>query len=188
MAVEKTFGGLIFGTAGSASVTVTDVVTPSVTGSENGVAVAAGNPNRLRVSGASAGTAGTPATVTVEVQDAYGNDTPIGTIHLSSSDPNATLPADYTFTGGDAGVHGFAASVVLKTSGTQSVTAVDLGNSAIRGSQSGIVTLPAAASALRGELRSERHRRIAFERQRAGARWVWQHGDVLCWDGACQQQ
>ena len=46
-----------------------------------------------------------------------------GTVHFTSSDAQAGLPANYTFTGGDAGTHVF--SVTLKTAGTQSITATD---------------------------------------------------------------
>ena len=41
----------------------------------------------------------------------------------SSSDTFASLPSNYTFTGGNAGVHTFTAT--LKTAGTQSITATD---------------------------------------------------------------
>ncbi len=44
-----------------------------------------------------------------------------GTIHFTSTDSHAVLPANYTFTAADAGVHTFAAT--LETAGTQSVTA-----------------------------------------------------------------
>src|SRR5262249_57880536 len=46
-----------------------------------------------------------------------------GTVHLSSSDAQAGLPADYTFTAADRGIHTF--TVTLKTAGTQSVSVVD---------------------------------------------------------------
>ena len=59
-----------------------------------------------------------------------------GTVHFTSSDGSATLPANYTFTGGDAGTHVF--SVTLKTAGTQSITATDTVTGSITGTQSGI--------------------------------------------------
>lgn len=46
-----------------------------------------------------------------------------GTVHFSSSDPAAILPADYTFTFADQGQHHFLAT--LKTGGPQTITAVD---------------------------------------------------------------
>jgi hypothetical protein len=45
------------------------------------------------------------------------------TVHFTSSDPSATLPADYTFTSADAGMHSF--QVTPGTAGTQSINVVD---------------------------------------------------------------
>src|SRR5262249_35970956 len=52
-------------------------------------------------------TAGTPFDATVKAVDRFGQ-TALGyrgTVHLSSSDGQAALPGDYTFTTADAGVH-----------------------------------------------------------------------------------
>ena len=59
----------------------------------------------------------------------------VGTVHFSSTDGAATLPANYTFTLGDGGVHGFAGGVTFGTLGTQTVTATDVADSSITGSQ-----------------------------------------------------
>src|SRR5207244_2495019 len=67
----------------------------------------------------------------------------MGTVHISSSDVKATLPANYTFTSADAGVHMFSAAT-LKTAPSQSITGTDTVNSSITGSQS-ITVNPAAA-------------------------------------------
>jgi Ca2+-binding RTX toxin-like protein len=67
-------------------------------------------------------TAGNTVTLSVTAQDAAGNtilDYP-GTVQFSSSDQQAGLPANYTFTPADLGSHTF--NVVLKTAGTQTVT------------------------------------------------------------------
>ena len=79
--------------------------------------------------------------------DAYGNVAAgyTGTVTFSSSDVQAGLPASYTFTAADAGVHTFSAT--LKTAGTQSLTATDTANVAVAGSQS-VTVNPAAASRL----------------------------------------
>src|SRR6516164_1140321 len=61
----------------------------------------------------------------------------IGTIHFSSSDTAASLPADYMFTPADRGSHTFTAT--FNTGGTQSLTATDTTTSSITGTQSGIV-------------------------------------------------
>src|SRR5262249_18294400 len=55
----------------------------------------------------------------------------LGRVHFASSDPNAVLPADYTFTAGDNGAHTF--SVTLNSAGYQTVTVTDVGNSSISG-------------------------------------------------------
>ena len=65
-----------------------------------------------------------------------------GTVHFSSSDGQAGLPADYTFTTADAGVHMFSA--MLKTAGTQSITATDTTTASDTGSETGIAVNPAA--------------------------------------------
>jgi hypothetical protein len=90
--------------------------------------------------------AGTAGTITVTVRDAFGNlvTSYTGTVHFSSNDPKAVLPADYTFTAADKGRHVF--SVTLKTAATDSVTVADAAK-AIRGSLSVAVT-PAAVAAI----------------------------------------
>ena len=71
-----------------------------------------------------------------------------GTVQFSSTDANAALPADYTFTATDNGSHTF--SLRLMTAGTQSVTVRDKAKSAIVGTQGGLsvtttVTPPTAS-------------------------------------------
>jgi hypothetical protein len=91
-------------------------------------------------------TAGTQVGVTVTAVDIYGNRASgyTGTVHFSSTDGRASLPADYTFTAADGGAHTFP--VTLKTAGTQSFSVTDTTNSAFSGTQSGIVVVPAPAS------------------------------------------
>jgi FKBP-type peptidyl-prolyl cis-trans isomerase 2 len=132
--------GLTLKTAGTRSVTATDTVTASNTGSQTGIVVNAGAATHLAVTGmVTPRTAGSYGTVTVTAKDAYGNTAKsyTGTVHLTSSDAAAALPANYTFTVSDAGVHKFG--VTLKTAGTKSVTATDTVTASIHGSQTGIV-------------------------------------------------
>ena len=81
---------------------------------------------------------GAPLPVTVTAEDASGNVVPgyTGTVRFTSSDPGASLPADYTFTAADAGTHTFTGGVMFLHEGTQSVTATDTANSGITGSDS----------------------------------------------------
>jgi hypothetical protein len=64
-----------------------------------------------------------------------------GTVHFTSSDPQAVLPGDYTFTPGDSGVHTFT-GVVLKSPYNQptTITASDTVMPFIVGSDSVTVT------------------------------------------------
>lgn len=54
-----------------------------------------------------------------------------GTVHFTSNDPGAVLPADYTFSSADAGHHTFVAS--LKALGSQTITAADTKGSLLPG-------------------------------------------------------
>ncbi|HZZ80061.1 MAG TPA: autotransporter-associated beta strand repeat-containing protein, partial [Gemmataceae bacterium] len=86
-------------------------------------------------------TAGGTTTVTVTALDAFGSVATIytGTVHLTSSDTQAGLPADATLING---VGTF--TVTLKTAGNQTVTATDTADSSITGT-SGTITVTAAA-------------------------------------------
>ena len=64
----------------------------------------------------------------------------LGTVSFTSSDAAATLPANYTFTPGDAGAHTF--QVTLNTAGRQRVAATDAVDGSIAGSQNSIVGMP----------------------------------------------
>ena len=93
-------------------------------------------------------TAGVPVSVTVEAVDAFGNFQPgfTGTVSLTSSDPQAVLPASYTFTAGDSGMHTF--SLTLKTAGAVSITATDSSPGVTPGVVSSLVVVPGAAASL----------------------------------------
>jgi hypothetical protein len=93
--------------------------------------------------------AGTPLSATLTVKDSFGQTAVgyTGTVHFSSTDGQAALPADYPFTLGDGGVHIFSTGVTLKTAGPQAVTATDTVTGSITGSAAVTVT-PAAADHL----------------------------------------
>lgn len=133
-------------TAGAQSITVKDTVATTVVGSQTGIGVTAGVAASLSITGSAATTAGAGYAVTVTARDAFGNvaTSYTGAVAFSSSDVQAGLPARYTFTTADAGVHTFTA--VLKTAGSQSVTVTDAANAAISGSQAGIAVSAAAAT------------------------------------------
>jgi hypothetical protein len=135
-------------TAGTQSVTATDTLGASIKGTQSGIVVNAAAATTLAVSGlASPRTAGVAGSITVTAVDAYGNVAVgyLGTVQFTSSDTKALLPAAYTFTALDAGVHTF--SVTLKTAGSQGVRATDTVTATITGAQYIVVT-PAAATTL----------------------------------------
>ena len=95
-------------------------------------------------------TAGSPFVLSVTAKDANGNTTPgyRGTVHFSSSDTNATLPANYTFKSADSGTHTFNNKTVLTTAGPQTVSATDTAAPGITGISAAINVGAAATSKL----------------------------------------
>ena len=130
-------------TAGLQSITVRDSVTTTALGTQSNIAVSGAAATSLVVSGFPATVAGVAKNFVVTAKDAFGNTSSsfLGAVTFASSDAKAVLPAGYTFTAADAGVHTFAAT--LKTAGTQSLSA-KLGTTVA--TQSGIVVTAAAAA------------------------------------------
>jgi hypothetical protein len=93
--------------------------------------------------------AGASHSVTIKALDAYGNVATgyRGTIHFTSLDGEAGLPADYTFTAADNGVHKFTNGLNLKTAGSKWVRATDTATPTITGTHMVTVT-PATAKTL----------------------------------------
>jgi hypothetical protein len=136
----------ILKTAGTQSLTVTDRTT-SGTGTQPGISVNPTAASTFTVAGfPSPVTAGIAGSFTVTARDPYGNRASgyTGTVHFTSSDAKAVLPANYTFTAADAGAHTFSAT--LKTAGTQSLTVTDTTTAGFTGTDGGITVNPAAAS------------------------------------------
>jgi uncharacterized delta-60 repeat protein len=135
-----------FQTAGSQSLTATDTTDNSVAGSQTGITVTPAIAASLALSDVPSTTAGTAFRVTLTAKDAYGNTATAyaGTVHFSSSDPQAVLPANYSFTSADQGQHTFSAT--LETAGSQVLTATDTANSSFTVSDTGITVTPAAAA------------------------------------------
>jgi hypothetical protein len=144
---SHTFPGVALDTAGTQSITATDTV-GGMSGSEAGIVVHSAAGSTLGVSGFPSTTvAGEGHGLTVTAYDGYGNVATgyTGTVHLTTSSAVANLPADYTFGGGDAGVHIFT-GVALNTTGTQAIRATDMAAGTITDSQVGITVNPAAAA------------------------------------------
>jgi N-acetylneuraminic acid mutarotase len=138
----------------SATFTATSAGPISVTGTLNGQDITSTAPTisvwpvaaatHLVFAGVTGTTAGVPVTFTMIAQDSHNAPVPgyTGTAHFTSSDPQAALPADYTFTAADAGVHIFTST--LKTTGSRTLTAADI-ESAIS-TQASIKVIPAVAT------------------------------------------
>ena len=129
-------------TAGSQTVTATDTAS-SITGTSGAVAVSAAPADHFVVIAPSVSSAGAALSVSVTAEDTYGNtDTNYtGTVHFTSTDTAAMLPADATLTSG-AGVF----SVTLITAGSQKIAATDTVTSALAGMTGAIAVSPGATS------------------------------------------
>ncbi len=123
--------------AGSQTISATD---GPITGTSNAISVAAAAATHFTVSAPASVTAGTAFTVTVTALDAFNNAAAgyAGTIHFTSSDGTATLPADSTLT---SGVGTFSAT--LRTAGSQTIAATD---GPITGTSNAINVAPATAT------------------------------------------
>jgi hypothetical protein len=138
----KIFAAILIA-SGTRSITATDMATNTITGTQTPIAVNPAPMTTLGVGGFDSPTiAGHVHTFTVTAQDQYANTIPTyrGTVHFTSSDSQAVLPDDYTFTSFDNGTQTFGAA--LKTAGTQSLSASD--TTGFHGTQSGIVVNAAA--------------------------------------------
>jgi hypothetical protein len=116
--------GVTLVTAGNQTLSVTD----GTLNTSAAVTVQAGTATALQLTGVPANTtAGTAFSVTVTARDQYNNVATSyrGTITFSSSDARATLPATYSFTATDAGVHTFTNGVTLITAGNQTLSLTD---------------------------------------------------------------
>jgi len=99
-------------------------------------------------------TAGQPFNVTVTAIDATGATAKgyKGTVHLTSSDSAAVLPANFTFAASDSGVK--QVPVTLKSAGLGSLNAIDTANAGILGSVTVGVQPGAAATCVAAQTSS----------------------------------
>jgi hypothetical protein len=130
-------------TLGSQSVSASDSLTPSVTGSSAAIGVTVGPPTHLSVSSPASATAGVATTVTVAALDVLNNvaSSYAGTVHFTSSDGSSVLPANVTLVGGIATL-----PVTFKTSGSQTVTATDTVATSFTATSNAVTVSPAAAT------------------------------------------
>lgn len=134
---------VIVRTAGVTTITATDTVTASISGSDT-VLVTPGAATALKASGPANATAGSPVDITVTARDGYDNLATgyAGTVEATSSDGAAVLPADFTLVGGTATV-----PVTFATTGNQTVTVTDTVLASIVGTSSPIMVAAAPPGA-----------------------------------------
>jgi uncharacterized delta-60 repeat protein len=131
--------------AGAQTLTVTDAADASLMAGA-AVSVVPGTVTSLALSvDPTTAQAGDAMELTVTAQDSCGNTVRgyRGLVHFTSSDGQATVPPDYTFTAGDQGVHTFP--LILRTAANQTVRAIDVGSPSVNGTATVTVT-PSAAS------------------------------------------
>ncbi len=132
-------------TAGNQTITLTDTVTSSITGTSATIAVSAASATHFTVSAPSTATAGTAFNFTVTALDQFNNTATgyAGSVHFTSTDGSAVLPANSTLTNGSGA---FAAT--LKTAGNQTITAADTVTSSITGASATIAVNAGAVTRL----------------------------------------
>jgi hypothetical protein len=122
-------------TAGTQTLSVTESANPAFS-SQAQISVVSVVPASFELFASPTATAGVAQTYVLVALDAAGNVLTgyTGMVHLSSSDAQAALPADYTFTAADRGIHNF--TVTLKTAGTQSISIADTAHPSVNSSVS----------------------------------------------------
>jgi hypothetical protein len=121
--------------SGGRTITATDTVTSSITGTSASINVSPAAADHLVVTAPANATVGTSFLISVTAQDPFNNtDTNYtGTVHFTSTDGAATLPPDMNLTFGNG-----TPSVTLNSIGMQTVTATDTVTSSITGTSSSI--------------------------------------------------
>ena len=131
-------------TAGSRTITATDTVNGSITGTSGTIAVSSGAATHFTVSAPYSTTVGTAFNFTVTALDASNNVATgyAGTVHFTSTDGAAVLPANSTLSSGSG-----TFSATLKTAGSWTVTATDTVSGSITGT-SGTIAVSSGAAAI----------------------------------------
>jgi N,N-dimethylformamidase beta subunit-like protein len=130
--------------AGAQTITGTDTASATVTGAVS-VSVKPAAAAAMSIAAPASTKMNQSFNFTVTLRDRFGNVATgyTGTVRFSTTDisPLVNLPANYTFTAGDAGVHTFSAT--LQTPPSQTITASDIANEALTATSTSIaVNLP----------------------------------------------
>jgi hypothetical protein len=129
---QHTFNNLALSQVGTFTLTATDTLDASTTGSTTFTVT--GPPDHIAFSVPSTITAGVPFAITVTVQDAYGNTVTGcgGMVHFTLTGP-AMAMADYTFTAADLGSQTFS-NLALSQTGMYTLTGTDTTDPMLTGS------------------------------------------------------
>lgn len=124
-------------TPGIQTINAKDSVTSSITGTSDPINVSSAAATHFAVSAPGSAAGGTPFDFTVTALDQFNNTVTSysGTIHFTSTDSKAMLPADSSLTNGTRTL-----SATLKSAGIQFITATDTVSAAITGTSKPIVT------------------------------------------------
>jgi len=129
-------------TPGNQNLTAADTIASSISGTSNTILVVSG-PHFL-ISVPSTTTAGLPFVAVVTALDQFNNTATsyAGTVHITSSDPQALIGSSTSTLTGGIGLF----AVVLKTAGNQTLTATDTVTSSIFGASNAIAVTAAPAT------------------------------------------
>ena len=136
---------VVLKTAGNQSIAAISSVDSKISGSQLGINITPGATTQYLVTGGVDAVAGTVQTINVSAEDAYGNLVASGNdlINLTSSDSQAQVPVSATLTNGTG-----TFDVILKTAGSQSITATNPDDPTFTGKQTGINITSATADHL----------------------------------------
>jgi hypothetical protein len=134
-------------TLGPETITATDMVTASLKGTSGMINVVTNAATHLGVTGPTSSLARQTIQLTVTALDAANNTSTgyAGTVHFTSSDAQAKLPADSTLTAGTG-----TFPVTFETVATDTITATDTSKNSITGMASVTVATPAALAITSG--------------------------------------
>jgi hypothetical protein len=132
-----------FKTAGGVQFTATDTVTPSISGGAP-INVNPGPVSQFTVTTPMAASTGLPINLTMVAQDSFGNAAIYaGTLHFTSTDAQAVLPANSPFTNRTGNF-----TVTFKSIGSQTITATDTVTASLKATSSAISVVSNTATHL----------------------------------------
>lgn len=142
---EKTFS-VTLKRSGDRTITATDTQDALINGTSAAIDVDPATASELRLSAPANATAGDPVNVTVTAYDVYGNGATgyAGTVHFTSTDGAAVLPADATLLNGQR-----TFSATFRTAGSRTITATDTMTPALTRTSAPIAVTPGPVTDLR---------------------------------------